>query len=203
MEALGTRFEAKDTVDYLYVIHRQLDRVAWARSRLLDAYNSESEGYYPFGLRDMVMGRGAIYLNTVVTLYALLPPELKNPVKEYVMRAMKIRSICKYIWQLKDDVKELRDDTKYSEKKEKKEEASKKLREIEKIIEEKYEEISRLLPPDYAEIIDTATFLGEKVAVAADMVLEKVLEQLARNGLLIRGASVKVGVSGALRHDTG
>ena len=78
-KARVSRFEARQDIDYVYVIHAQLDRIMQLRNEVV-----APTGY----------GHAAIpaiyYINAVESLYALLLPELRQGAKEYIDLASKV-----------------------------------------------------------------------------------------------------------------
>ena len=72
-------FESRESIDYVYVIHRQLDRIATIRTQINIITPERNEA-----------DRLKEYIAAVEALYTVLLPELRGNAGEYIRRAYRI-----------------------------------------------------------------------------------------------------------------
>ncbi len=181
------RIESRENIDYVYVVHKQLDRIAQIRTRLYESVGTEER--YPL-LDALMLGRVQHYLAAVETLYSVLHPSLRGGAQEWLSKARRAIRICEQLQSLlmmkRKPEGGLRQDRtgKVTADAQKLEEEIRKLR----------EELLSLLPPEHREEA-RGSLIHEIPLRLIDAALEEILRRLDAAGLLMRAEKIRVGVA--------
>lgn len=198
--------ELYETVDYTYVVNKQLMEVAKARSRIF-----RRTGEYENAETDYTVFQ---YYMSVETLYSILLPWLRGDSGKYLEIAHDLFNIYLELNGIEGwhecDISEERI-KKLSRKEEESNNRSreeghgfainflpivsdewKKCREVEELLVEEYRILEKL-PKNFRKSLKKKG-LFHRIALILDLAVEEMIKQLDNAGLLIRGRSVSVGV---------
>jgi len=170
---LSSRFvEPRESIDYVYVIHAQLDRVAKARTQLYK--NGLSVNPFETGVTN--------YLFALESLHAILLPELRGNSKKYINLAWKLLYLDMAIEGTRGKERNSITIPPYKSQSDK----------LTKLKEER----ERIIPKDVKEqLYEMCYYMAYRAAaLVADKALEEMLRKLNEAGLLIRGKAIKVGI---------